>query len=36
VLFAAISCGNNSNFMDDLSGIKSGAKSVFSLIDEED
>ena len=36
VLFAGVSCGNNSNFLDDLSIIKSGAKTIFSIIDQKD
>ena len=33
---AGISAGNSTNYLEDLSVIRAGAKSVFSIIDEED
>jgi len=33
---AGISAGNSTNYLEDLSVIRAGAKSIFSIIDEED
>lgn len=36
IVLAGISAGNSTNYLEDLSVIRSGAKSVFSIIDQED
>ena len=36
ILFAGISAGNNSNFLEDISTARSGAKTIFAILDMDD